>query len=56
MPVSKNRRKDGKKAAKPNSPKVQPEPRDPLVDLVSDPALSRDASMAGRAAMEAMMA
>ena len=56
MPVSKNRRKGGKKAAKPVSPKVQPEPRDPWAGAISDPALARDASMAGRAAMEGMMA
>ena len=61
MPVSKNRRKGGKKAAKTHSPKVRSEPRDPQVgdtetESMSDPALAREASMAGRAAMEAMMA
>ena len=55
MPVSKNRRKSGKKAAKPQSPKARQEPDDPLADWGSDPALARDASTAGRASMEALM-
>ena len=56
MPVSKNRRKGGRKAAKANSPKVQLKPHAPWANMISDPALARDASMAGRTAMEAMMA
>lgn len=51
MPVSKNRRKSGKKAATINSLK----PRDPMLDAISNPALAREASMAGMAAMQKRM-
>jgi tetratricopeptide (TPR) repeat protein len=56
VPISRNRRKGGKKAAKANSPKVQPKPHNPWAEAMSDPALARDASIVGRTAMEAMMA
>lgn len=51
MPVSKNRRKNGKKAANTNSPKS----RNPMVEAISDPVLAREASMAGRATLEKLM-
>jgi tetratricopeptide (TPR) repeat protein len=51
VPVSKNRRKNGKKAATANSP----EPRDPMLDAISNPALAREASIAGMAALQKLM-
>ncbi|WP_417847049.1 hypothetical protein [Thalassospira povalilytica] len=51
VPASKNRRKSGMKAATVNSR----EPRDPMQDEISNPALAREASMAGMAAMQKRM-